>query len=119
MTFADDAMRLADLRMERADLDKKINNLQSKLIQYMQARGLERSVVKRTTITIVSPVKRFVDEQGLRKELDESTWTLITHRVYDENRAQVAIEDGVLALDVLERHTRYKPGASYLKITRG
>jgi len=115
--FGARVIELDDLRTQRKQLDKRIYELQDKIIQYMEEKQIEQVNINNKTITIVRPSKEIVDELGLRDEIDYETWRVISHRVYDPKRAEVAIEDNLLSIDILKKYIHMSPLKPYVKIT--
>lgn len=115
--FGARVIELDDLRSQRKALDRSIYELQDKIIQHMEQQGIEQVHINNKMVTVVRPTKEIVDELGLRDEIDYETWRVISHRVYDPKRAEVAIEDNLLSIDILKKYIHISPLKPYVKIT--
>lgn len=115
----DSVNMLQMLREQRKALDERINATQSNIIRHMTATGDEKLFINSKIITLVHPVRRIVDEHGLRSAIDDEVWNRITKRVYDQRLADVAVEEGLVPFLTLHQFIRIQPLAAYIKVTGG
>lgn len=117
IALADNLVKLDSLRHERKILESRIDEIQKELLVKMTRDGREEILFNSSIAKIVRPSKEVLDELGLKDDLDPKTWELITRRVYDSRRAEIAIEEGYLEYSTLQKYMHLQNLSPYIKIT--
>lgn len=116
--FVVDVLHLDYLRMHRKVLDEKIQDLQNKIVRHMEAEGLSQIRVTDRQVTLIKPTREFVDEVSLKEAVDQNIWEAVSRRVYDKRKAEIACEEGVVSIMLLNKFIHKRPCEPYIKIGR-
>ena len=117
--------RAEDLRNKRQiynQLEKEIKVLQADVIATLDAEEqktfrYETDDGRPVTMTRVQAEKMHVKEKGLKKALGAKAWNKVTKRVLDEDKLMAAIQDEVIDITTVAKHTEYIPNRPFVRFT--
>lgn len=69
-------------------------------------------------VTVVRPTRLEIDEDGLREDLTEAIWRLVTKAVIDKKALESAVAKGKIEPQTISKHSKEVATKPYLRITR-
>lgn len=118
----EDIVHLADLRLQKKDIEQAIGDTQERINEAMAATG-QKSASRdingqRYQLTYVEGSRVVIDEEKLRKRLGAALWTKVSTRFLDKKKLEAYIASGEVKTSVVAACSDDIPNAPYTKVVK-
>ena len=118
--MVEQAESLRNKRQFYNQLEGEIKTLQAEVISVLDQEEqksfrYETEDGRPVTMTRVQAEKMHVKEKGLKKALGSKAWAKVTKRVLDEDKLMAAIQDEVIDITTVAKHTEYIPNRPFVR----